>query len=167
MKKSALEKLITSRINPKEEFMDLPKLWFREIRPSLGEYKKLPKYGIIGKIFLTRLSEILTTTHRMTIKILWEFGSLECCMVHPTISLSWPKSLSIRRYQSVKSSSQPYLHYFKKMPTEERERSSRRWNLSSWIHLVCLYPLGISLSKCEGKMKWSWCPRVRRELVKC
>ena len=24
-----------------EEFMDLPKLWFREIRPSLGEDKKL------------------------------------------------------------------------------------------------------------------------------
>ena len=25
----------------KEEFMDLPKLWFREIRPSLGEDKKI------------------------------------------------------------------------------------------------------------------------------
>ena len=38
-----------------QEFMDLPKLWFREIRPSLGEDKKLSKYGIIGKICLTGL----------------------------------------------------------------------------------------------------------------
>ena len=33
-----------------EEFMDLPKMWFREIRPSLGEDQKLSKYGIIDKI---------------------------------------------------------------------------------------------------------------------
>ena len=28
--------------DPEEEFMDLPKLWFREIRPSLGE--NMPKW---------------------------------------------------------------------------------------------------------------------------
>ena len=56
--------------DPEEEFMDLPKLWFREIRPSLGEDKKLYKYGIIGKIFLTGLREIPAISHRMMIKIL-------------------------------------------------------------------------------------------------
>ena len=54
----------------KEEFMDPPKLWFREIRPSLGEDQKLSKYGIIGKICLTGLREIPVTSHRMMIKIL-------------------------------------------------------------------------------------------------
>ena len=34
------------------------------------------------------------------------------------------------------------------------------------MHLVGLYPLGISLSKFEGKMKSPWWPRVWRELVK-
>ena len=51
-----------------EEFMDLPKLWFRKIIPSLGEDKKLSKYGIIGKICLTGLRKIPTTSHRMMIK---------------------------------------------------------------------------------------------------
>ena len=32
-----------------EEFMDLPKLWFREIRPSLGEDQKLSKYELLVK----------------------------------------------------------------------------------------------------------------------
>ena len=64
-----IDKLITSRRNPEEEFMDLPQLWFREIRPSLREDQKLSKYGIIGKIFLTCLREMSTTTHRMMIKI--------------------------------------------------------------------------------------------------
>ena len=68
--------------------MDLSKLWFREIRPSLGEDKKMTKYGIIGKIYLTSLREMPTIAHRMIIKIFPKFGSLECCMVHPTISLS-------------------------------------------------------------------------------
>ena len=45
-------------------------MWFREIRPSLGEDKKLSKYGIIGKIYITGLREMLATTHRMMIKIL-------------------------------------------------------------------------------------------------
>ena len=49
--------------------MDLPKLWFREIRPSLGEDQKISKYGIIGKICLTSLREMLATSHRMKIKI--------------------------------------------------------------------------------------------------
>ena len=49
--------------------MDLPKLWFREIRPSLGEDKKLFKYGIIGKIGLTGLREMSYKAHRMIIKI--------------------------------------------------------------------------------------------------
>ena len=48
-----------------EEFMDLPKLWFREIRPSLGEDKKLSKYEIICKLCLASLREIPSTTHRM------------------------------------------------------------------------------------------------------
>ena len=69
MKKSALNKLITSIGNLEEEFMDLPKLWFREIRPSLGEDQELSKYGIISKILLTGLREIPTTAHRMMIKI--------------------------------------------------------------------------------------------------
>ena len=30
------------------------------------------------------------------IKILWECGSLKCCMMHPTTSLAWLKSLSGR-----------------------------------------------------------------------
>ena len=72
----------------KKEFMDLPKLWVREIRPNLGEDQKLSKYGIIGKIYLTGLIEMLSIAHRMMIKILRDYGSLECCMVHPTISLS-------------------------------------------------------------------------------
>ena len=67
---SSIDKLITSRRNPEEEFMDLPKLWFREIRPSLGEDKKLSKYGIIGLIYLTGLREMPATTHRLIIKIL-------------------------------------------------------------------------------------------------
>ena len=53
-----------------EEFMDLPKLWFREIRPSLGEDQKLSKYGIIGKICLTGLREMPATAHGLMIKIL-------------------------------------------------------------------------------------------------
>ena len=61
-------------------------MWFREIRPSLGVDKKLFKYGIIGKICITGLREIPATAHRMMIKILEECGSLECCMVNPTIS---------------------------------------------------------------------------------
>ena len=69
MKKSALGKLITSRRKPEEEFMDLPKLWFREITPSLGEDQKLSKYGIIGKICLTGLREMPTIAHRLMIKI--------------------------------------------------------------------------------------------------
>ena len=32
-----------------EEFMDLPKLWSREIRPSLGEDKKLSNYELLVK----------------------------------------------------------------------------------------------------------------------
>ena len=32
-----------------EEFMDMPKLWFREIRPSLGEDQKLSKYEFFVK----------------------------------------------------------------------------------------------------------------------
>ena len=67
---SSIDKLITSRRNPKEEFMYLTKLWFREIRPSLGEDEKLSKYGIIGKIGLTGLREMPATAHRMMIKIL-------------------------------------------------------------------------------------------------
>ena len=50
--------------------MDLPKLWFREIRPSLGEDQKLSKYGIIGKICLTGLREMPSIANRMMIKIL-------------------------------------------------------------------------------------------------
>ena len=50
--------------------MDLPKLWFREIRLSLREDKKLSKYGIIGKICLTVLREMPAIAHRMKIKIL-------------------------------------------------------------------------------------------------
>ena len=52
-----------------EEFMDLPQLWFREIRPSLGEDQKLSKYGFIGKIYLTGLMEMSATPHRVMIKI--------------------------------------------------------------------------------------------------
>ena len=33
-------------------------MWFREIRPSLGEDQKLSKYGIIGKI-CTGLREMI------------------------------------------------------------------------------------------------------------
>ena len=66
---SSIDKLITSRRNPEEEFMDLPQLWFREIRPSLGEDKKLSKYGIIGKICLTSLMEMPVIAHRLMIKI--------------------------------------------------------------------------------------------------
>ena len=153
--------------DPEEEFMDLPKMWFMETRPSLGEDQKLSKYGIIGKICITGLREMPAIAHRMMIKIFWECGSLECFMLNPTISLSWPKILWGRRYQSAKSASHPYLHYSRKMPTEERERSSRRWKWSWWIHLVGIYPLGISLAKFEGKMKSPWWPRVWRELVKC
>ena len=76
VKKSALDKLITSRRKHEEEFMDLPKLWFREIRPSLGEDEKLSKYGIIGKIFLSDLREMAATAHRMMIKIFLESGTL-------------------------------------------------------------------------------------------
>ena len=54
--------------DPEEEFMDLPKRWFREIRPSLGEDQKLSKYGIVGKIFLNGLREIPATSHRIMIK---------------------------------------------------------------------------------------------------
>ena len=32
-----------------EEFMDLPKLWFREIGPSLGVDQKLSKYELLVK----------------------------------------------------------------------------------------------------------------------
>ena len=168
---SSINKLITSRRNPGEEFMDLPQLWFREIRPSLGEDQKLSKYAIIGKICLTGLRETPSTAHRMMIKIFRDCESLECCMVHPTRSLAWPKIISGRRYQSSKSSSQPYLHCSRKMPAKEREsamereRSSKRWQWSWWIHLVGLYPLCISFSKFEGKMKSPWWPRVWRELV--
>ena len=49
---------------------NMKKLWFREIRPRLGEDKKLSTYGIIGKICLTGLREMPTTTHSMMIKIL-------------------------------------------------------------------------------------------------
>ena len=49
--------------------MGLPQMWFREIRPSIGEDKKLSKYGIIAKICLTRLREMHTTAHWMMIKI--------------------------------------------------------------------------------------------------
>ena len=91
--------------DPEEEFMDLSQLWFREIRPSLGEDKKLSKYGIIGKICLNGLREMLSMAHRMMIKIFWECGYLEWCMVHPTISLARPKSILGRRYQSAKSAS--------------------------------------------------------------
>ena len=52
-----------------KEFMDLQKMWFREIRPSLGEDKKMSKYGIIGKICITGLREMPTIPHRMMIKI--------------------------------------------------------------------------------------------------
>ena len=55
-----------------EEFMDLPKLWFMEIRPSLGEDKKLSKYGIIGKICVSGLREMLTIAHRIMRKIFRE-----------------------------------------------------------------------------------------------
>ena len=61
-------------------------MWFREIRPSLGEDKEFSKYGIIGKICITGIREIPATAHRMMIKIFSECGSLECCMVNPTIS---------------------------------------------------------------------------------
>ena len=147
--------------------MDLPKLWFREIRPRLGEYQKLSKYGIIGKIHLTGLKKMPATTHGIAIKILWDYGYLEFCTVHPTISLSWTQIISRRRYQSAKSTSHPYLHRSRQMPAKEREWSSRRWKWSWWIHLVGLYPLGISLANFEGKMKSPWWPRVWRELVKC
>ena len=46
------------------------KMWFREIRPSQGEDKKLSKYGIIGKICITGLREMPTTAHRMMTKVL-------------------------------------------------------------------------------------------------
>ena len=49
------------------------KMWFREIRPSLGEDKKLSKYGIIGKICITGLREMLAIAHRMIIKIFGQF----------------------------------------------------------------------------------------------
>ena len=49
--------------------MGLPKMWFREIRPSIGEDKILSKYEIIGKICLTGLREMHVTTHWMMIKI--------------------------------------------------------------------------------------------------
>ena len=52
--------------------MGLPQLWFREIRPSIGEDKKFPKYGIIGKICLTGLREMDATTHWMMIKNILE-----------------------------------------------------------------------------------------------
>ena len=97
---SSIDKLITSRRNHEEEFMDLPKLWFREIRPSLGEDQKLTKYGIIGKICLVGLREMPATTRRMAIKILRDYVYIECCMVNPTISFASPKILSVRRYQS-------------------------------------------------------------------
>ena len=45
-------------------------MWFREIRPSLGEDKKLSKYGIIGKIYITDLREMLVIAHRMIVKLL-------------------------------------------------------------------------------------------------
>ena len=35
--------------DPEEEFMDLPKLQFREIRTNLGEDQKLPKYELLVK----------------------------------------------------------------------------------------------------------------------
>ena len=41
----------------------------REIIPSIGEDKKLTKYGIIGKICLTGLREMPSIGHRMMIKI--------------------------------------------------------------------------------------------------
>ena len=44
---SSIDKLITSRRKPEEEFMDLPKLWFREIRPSLGEDKKISSMELL------------------------------------------------------------------------------------------------------------------------
>ena len=49
---------------------NMQKVWFREIRPSLGEDQKLTNYGLIGKIFLTGLTKMLATAHRMLIKIL-------------------------------------------------------------------------------------------------
>ena len=55
--------------DPEEEFMDLPQLWFREIRPSLGEDQKLSKYGIIGKIYLTGLRQMHAIANWMMIKI--------------------------------------------------------------------------------------------------
>ena len=103
--------------------MGLPQLWIREIRQSIGEDKKISKYGIIGKIYLTSLMEMNATAHWMMIKTFRECESLECCMVHPTISLALPKSISGRRYQSTKSASHPYLHCSRKMAAEERERS--------------------------------------------
>ena len=112
--------------------MDLPQLWFWEIRPRLGEDKKMSKYGIIGKIYLTGLREIPATTHRMMVKILWGCRYLYSCMVHPTIELVWPKSLLVQRYQYSKSASQPYLHRSWKMSVEEIERSSRKWKWS-WL----------------------------------
>ena len=36
--------------DPEEQFMDLPKLWFREIRSSLGEDQKLSKYELLLNI---------------------------------------------------------------------------------------------------------------------
>ena len=57
----------------------------REIRPNLGEDKKLSKYGIIGKICLTGLREMPTIAHMMMIKILWECRCIDSCMVHPTV----------------------------------------------------------------------------------
>ena len=44
------------------------KMWFREIIPSLGEDKKLSKYGIIGKICITGLREMPAIAHTMMIK---------------------------------------------------------------------------------------------------
>ena len=45
------------------------KMWFREIRMSLGEDKKLSEYGIIGEICITGLREMPATAHKMMIKI--------------------------------------------------------------------------------------------------
>ena len=58
----------------------LQKLLFREIRPRLGEDKKLSEYGIIGKICLTGLREMPAIGHMMMTKIFRDYESLECCM---------------------------------------------------------------------------------------
>ena len=80
------------------------------------------------------------------IKILWECVSLECFMVHPTISLAWQKIISGKTYKSAKSASQRYCTALENFPlrreklAQEDESGLDGFKLFASTHYVSHLP---------------------------